>query len=177
MLKRKTSTSMLLLHSLLSGASAACSRNRHCRSCFHTRLENEVISNASPAIAARLMFEFAQRSGLSPVAQSPRRWVVLLSKSLMASWSAVQVPSTPKTQAPVLPEPGLSCGRLWLDKAQQGSAGFGDSEETNPSCLPARIGSLGRSAIERVRRKVEMRSEVFWRWRHSGRPPQDPPRR
>jgi hypothetical protein len=25
----------------------------------------------------------------------------------MASWSAVQVPSTPKTQAPVLPEPGL----------------------------------------------------------------------
>ena len=30
----------------------------------------------------------------------------------MASWSAVQVPSTPKTQAPVLPEPGLLHGRL-----------------------------------------------------------------
>ena len=35
------------------------------------------------------------------------RTVVLLHESLMASWSAVQVPSTPKTQAPVLPEPGL----------------------------------------------------------------------
>ena len=38
--------------------------------------------------------------------------VVLLHESLMASWSAVQVPSTPKTQAPVLPEPGLLHGRL-----------------------------------------------------------------
>ena len=42
---------------------------------------------------------------------------------------------------------------------------------------PARIGSLSRSAIERVRRKVKMRSEVFWRWRHSGWPPQDFPGR
>ena len=34
-----------------------------------------MISNASPAIAARLMVEFARRSGLSPVAQSPRRYL------------------------------------------------------------------------------------------------------
>jgi hypothetical protein len=34
-----------------------------------------VISNASPAIAARLMSEFARRSGLSPVALNPRRYL------------------------------------------------------------------------------------------------------
>jgi hypothetical protein len=36
---------------------------------------NEVILNASPAMAARLMVEFAQRTGLSPVAQNPRRYL------------------------------------------------------------------------------------------------------
>ena len=36
---------------------------------------NAVISDTSPAIAAWLMSEFAQRSGLSPVAQSPRRYL------------------------------------------------------------------------------------------------------
>jgi len=35
----------------------------------------EMISNASPEIAARLMSEFARRSGLSPVAQCPRRYL------------------------------------------------------------------------------------------------------
>ena len=44
-----------------------------------------------------------------PASDSVRTVVVLLHEYLMASWSAVQVPSTPKTQAPVLPEPG-SCG-------------------------------------------------------------------
>ncbi len=36
-----------------------------------------------------------------------------LQHSLMVSSSAVQVPSTPKTQAPVLPEPGLFHLRAW----------------------------------------------------------------
>jgi hypothetical protein len=45
-----------------------------------------------------------------------------------------------------------------------------------PTWSPTRIGSLSRSAIERVRRKVKVRSEVFWRWRHSGWSPQDSPR-
>src|SRR6478672_5872603 len=47
-----------------------------------------------------------------PVGHSAAQWVVLPSKYLMASWSAVQVPSTPKIQAPVLPKPGLLLGRL-----------------------------------------------------------------
>jgi hypothetical protein len=64
--------------------------------------------------------------------------------------------------------------RTWRSRV---ALGLAIPRKTNPTYLPARIGSLGRSAIQRVRRKVEVRSEVFWRWRHSGRPPQDPPRR
>jgi hypothetical protein len=45
--------------------------------------------------------------------------VVLLNEYLMASWSAVQVPSTPKTQAPVLPELGLSSYPTVAAKSQQ----------------------------------------------------------
>src|SRR6476620_8636825 len=47
-----------------------------------------------------------------PADHSAAQWFVLPSKYLMASWSAVQVPSTPKIQAPVLPKPGLLLGRL-----------------------------------------------------------------
>jgi hypothetical protein len=36
---------------------------------------DEMISDTPPAIAARLMFEFAKRTGLSPVAQNPRRYL------------------------------------------------------------------------------------------------------
>ena len=55
---------------------------------------------------------FGRRSFLCDVGHSAAQWVVLPSKYLMASWSAVQVPSTPKIQAPVIPEPGLLLGRL-----------------------------------------------------------------
>ena len=34
-----------------------------------------MISDTPPAIAARLMSEFAQRTGLSPAAQNPRRYL------------------------------------------------------------------------------------------------------
>ena len=43
----------------------------------------------------------------------------------------------------------------------------------DPTCSPARIGSLGRSVIERMRWKVKVRSEISWRRRHSGWPPQN----
>jgi len=41
----------------------------------------------------------------------------------------------------------------------------------NPS--PSWIGSLGRSAVKRVRREVEVRSEIGGRRRHSSRSPQN----
>ena len=41
---------------------------------FHIALD-EMISDTPPAIAARLMSEFAKRTGLSPVAQNPRRYL------------------------------------------------------------------------------------------------------
>jgi hypothetical protein len=39
--------------------------------------------------------------------------------------------------------------------------------------LPSWIGSLGRSTVKRVRREVEVRSEIGGRRRHSSWPPQN----
>jgi|SRR4249919_913157 len=71
----------------------------------------------------------------------------------MASWSAVQVPSTSKTQAPVLPEPGLLLFEARQGKRRRlGLAFFLPS----PGCVkprhPAHVIETMRESMQKTRR-------------------------